>query len=75
MPKIIEAIYEDGVFKPLDQVPLPEHTKISLTLSPPKDWSEKFKRLLNKVHQRTKDIPPETIERDIGCRACLKLPI
>lgn len=65
MPKTIEAIYEDGVFKPLDQVPLPEHAKIRLTLLPPKDWSEKFRRLLNKVHQRTKNIPPETIERDI----------
>ena len=65
MPKTIEAIYEDGVFKPLDQVPLPEHTKIRLTLSPPKDWSDKFRRFLNKVHQRTKNIPPETIERDI----------
>lgn len=65
MPKTIEAVYEDGVFKPLNQVPLPEHTKIRLTLSLPRDWSEKFQRLLKKVHQRTKDIPPETIERDI----------
>lgn len=65
MPKTIEAVYEDGVFKPLDQVPLPEHSRICLTLSPPKDWSEKFRRLLKKVHQRTKDIPPEAIERDI----------
>lgn len=65
MPKTIEAIYEDGVFKPLKQVPLPEHSRIRLTLSPPKDWSEKFRRLLNKVHRRTKDIPPETIEQDI----------
>ena len=65
MPKTIEAIYEDGVFKPLDQVPLPEHTRIRLTLSPTKDWAEKFRRLLNKVHQRTRNIPPETIEQDI----------
>lgn len=65
MPKTIEAIYEEGVFKPLDQVPLPEHSRISLTLSPSKDWAEKFRQLLNKVHQRTKDIPPKTIERDI----------
>ncbi|MBI5746021.1 MAG: antitoxin family protein [Nitrospirae bacterium] len=57
MPKTIEAIYEDGVFKPLDQVPLPEHTRIRLTLSPTKDWAEKFRRLLNKVHQRTRNIP------------------
>ncbi len=37
MPKTIEAMYEDGVFKPLDQVPLPEHTRIRLTLSPTKE--------------------------------------
>lgn len=65
MPKTIEAIYENGVFKPLGPVPLPERSRIRLMLSPPKDWEEKFRRLLNKVHQRTKGISPETIERDI----------
>ncbi len=32
MPKIIEAIYENGVFKPLEKVDLKEGEKIKLRL-------------------------------------------
>jgi len=33
MPKIIEAIYEDGVFKPLNKPRLKEHEKVELIIS------------------------------------------
>ncbi len=33
MPKIIEAIYEDGVFKPLEKVDLKEGEKVKIKLS------------------------------------------
>jgi len=32
MPKVIEAIYEDGVFKPLEKVNLKEKTKAKVIL-------------------------------------------
>ncbi|MEM1670815.1 MAG: antitoxin family protein [Archaeoglobaceae archaeon] len=33
MPKIIEAIYEDGVFKPLEKVDLKNGEKVRLKIS------------------------------------------
>ena len=30
MPKTIEAVYEDGVFKPLEKIDLKEHQKIEI---------------------------------------------
>ena len=30
MPKTIEAIFEDGVFKPLGKVDIPEHKKLKI---------------------------------------------
>ncbi len=32
MPKSIEAIYEDGVLKPLNQIPLKEHQRVTLII-------------------------------------------
>lgn len=32
MPKSLEAVYEDGVFKPLSPVKLKEHEKVKITL-------------------------------------------
>jgi len=32
MGKVIEVIYEDGVFKPLEKVNLPEKTKIRIRI-------------------------------------------
>jgi len=32
MPKTIEAIYEDGVFKPIKKIRLKEHEKVELSV-------------------------------------------
>ncbi len=32
MPKTVEAVYENGVFKPLKKVRLREHQKVALTI-------------------------------------------
>lgn len=32
MPKTIEAVYENGVFKPLKKIRLNEHQKVELTI-------------------------------------------
>ena len=33
MSKVINAIYEDGVFKPLEQVDIKEHKKVKIILA------------------------------------------
>ena len=35
MTETIEAVYEDGVFKPLRPVSLPEHQRVSIAVSLP----------------------------------------
>ena len=37
MPQTIEAIYEDGVFKPLGKIKLPEHGHFRLSIVPTKE--------------------------------------
>ena len=32
MDRILEAIYENGVLKPLESLKIPEHQKVTLTL-------------------------------------------
>ena len=46
MPKTIEAIYEDGVFKPLTKPRLKEHQKVELTISPRSEIDEAVKNAL-----------------------------
>jgi predicted DNA-binding antitoxin AbrB/MazE fold protein len=36
-PRRITAVFEDGVFKPVDEVKLPEHQQVSLLVSLPDD--------------------------------------
>ena len=34
MPFVIEAVYEDGVLKPVQPLPLREHEKVQITVNP-----------------------------------------
>jgi predicted DNA-binding antitoxin AbrB/MazE fold protein len=38
MPLIIEAVYENGVLKPSQPLPLSEHEKVRVTIEPRSDW-------------------------------------
>ena len=42
MPKIIEVIYENGVFKPLEKVDLPEKTRLKIKIDDIEDLLEEF---------------------------------
>ena len=57
MPKIIEAIYEDGILKPLEDLDLPEHKKVEITISTP-DISL---NILNHIEKPPKILPIEEI--------------
>ncbi len=57
MPKTIEAIYEDGILKPLEDLDLPEHKKVEITISTP-DISL---NILNHIEKPPKILPIEEI--------------
>jgi len=45
MPKVIQAIYENGVFKPMGKVDLPEHQRVEINVTPPPSAVENTKAL------------------------------
>jgi predicted DNA-binding antitoxin AbrB/MazE fold protein len=53
----IEAVYEDGVLKPAEPLPLEEHSKVSVTVEPvrPPIWEQ--------IIALTADAPPEEIAK------------
>lgn len=46
MPKVIEVVYENGVFKPLGKVNLPEKTRLKIKIEDIEDLLEEFCGLL-----------------------------
>jgi predicted DNA-binding antitoxin AbrB/MazE fold protein len=40
MPLTIEAVYENGVLKPAQPLPLKEHEKVTVTIEPKSGWVE-----------------------------------
>jgi predicted DNA-binding antitoxin AbrB/MazE fold protein len=46
MPLTFEAIYENGVLKPAQPLPLNEHQKVRVTVEPELTWAERTAGLL-----------------------------
>lgn len=66
MPKVIDAVYENGVFKPLEKVKVKEHEKVSIKIISHDEWRKQFDRIIKKIHKQTAKFPPEEIEADIA---------
>lgn len=65
MPEIINAVFENGVFKPLQKVRVKEHQKVGLKIVPLDDWEKRFERIIKKIHKETAQYSSEEIESDI----------
>jgi predicted DNA-binding antitoxin AbrB/MazE fold protein len=65
MSKTIQAIYEDGVFKPLEPISLPEHEKVRLDINLDEHLRHQLKTVTEGVYQRTDHSSPEEIEANI----------
>jgi predicted DNA-binding antitoxin AbrB/MazE fold protein len=66
MSQIIEAIFENGVFKPLQTIPLKEHQKVEIKVVSLDDWRFRFDRLIQKIHRQAVKYSPQEIESDIS---------
>jgi predicted DNA-binding antitoxin AbrB/MazE fold protein len=53
----VEAVYEDGVLKPVEPLPLKEHEKVSITVE------ERQPSLAQRIVALTRALPPETLDR------------
>ena len=66
MSKIIDAIYEDGVFKPIQTVEVKEHEKVSLKIISVDEWQSRFNRIIEKIQKKSVRYTSQEIESDIS---------
>ena len=65
MSRVINAIFEDGVFKPLQKVDMQEHEKVSLKVIDLADWQARFDRIIAKIHHKAAQYSSQEIESDM----------
>ncbi len=53
----IEAVYEDGVLKPAQPLPLKEHERVNVTVE------EKQPSLAQRIAARADALPPEVVDK------------
>lgn len=66
MSQIITAIFENGVFKPLQKVDIKEHEKIEIKILSVDEWQKRFNHIIKKIHQKASQYSLEEIETDIA---------
>jgi len=66
MSKVIDAVYENGVFKPLEEVEIKEHERVAIKVISLNEWQKRFNSIIEKIHKRTTQYSPEEIETDIA---------
>ncbi len=66
MPRTIEAIYEEGVFKPLQKIDIKEHERVEIRILSKDEWQKRFNSLIEKIHKKSAQYSTEEIEADIA---------
>jgi len=65
MQRVIRAVYENGVLKPLQRVRMSERKICLLSIYPEEEWRKDFEALLNRIHRRTQRHASADVEADI----------
>ena len=65
MSKVINAVFENGVFKPLQHVEVKEHEKVAIKIISLEEWQHRFDRIIERIHEKAVQYTPEEIESDI----------
>lgn len=65
MRQVITAIFENGVFKPMQNIEMKEHEEVTMKVVSMDDWQKQFDRIIEKIHQKAARYSPTEIESDI----------
>ena len=65
MQRLITAIFENGVFRPTQDVEVREHEKVTIKIVSHDDWQKRFDRIIEKIHQKSAHYNAAEIEADI----------
>lgn len=66
MSQVINAIFEDGVFKPLQEVQIKEHEKVEIKIISLDKWQDRFNHIIEKMHKKAVQYTSEEIDADIA---------
>ena len=66
MSKVIDAIFENGVFRPLQDVKVKEHEKVAIKIISLDEWQSRFNRIIEKIHKKAAQYTSKEIESDIS---------
>ncbi len=66
MSQVIKAIFENGVFKPLQEVKTKEHEKVEIKILSRDEWQNRFSHIIKKIHKKATQYTSEDIEADIA---------
>jgi predicted DNA-binding antitoxin AbrB/MazE fold protein len=64
--QLVEAIFENGVFKPLQHIPMKEHQKVEIRIISVEGWTHRFNRIIEKIHLQSSKYSSDEIEEDIS---------
>lgn len=65
MSQTINAIFENGVFKPTQKIRLKDKQKVQIQILSEDDWQKRFDRALKSIRSKAAKFSPEEIEADI----------
>lgn len=66
MSKTINAVFENGVFKPLQEIDMKEHEKVTIRIVQADEWQYHFDAIIKKIHNKTAQYSSDEIETDIA---------
>jgi predicted DNA-binding antitoxin AbrB/MazE fold protein len=61
----VQAIFEDGVLRPSEDLGLKEHERVRLIVTSEADWERRFAALLERVQSKIDHFSSAEIEADI----------
>ena len=65
MSKVIEAVYENGVFRPAKKIHMKDKQKVQIQILSEDDWQIRFDRALKAIRAKTAGFSTEEIEKDV----------
>ncbi len=66
MQRLITAVFENGVFKPTQDVDVREHEEVTIKIVSHDDWQKRFDYIIEKIHRRAAQYCADEIEEDIA---------
>jgi predicted DNA-binding antitoxin AbrB/MazE fold protein len=66
MTEVINAVFKNGVFRPLEKIEMKEHEKVIIKILSLDQWQTGFNRVIEKIHKRANQYTYEEIEKDIS---------